>query len=57
MIIELLLIAVVTVILFQIKFQNERIDDMECDLRILVGKHDKHNVFRRRCNKNKNNKG
>ena len=44
MIIELILIAVVAVMLFQIKFQEERLNDMEADLRILVGKNNIHNM-------------
>jgi hypothetical protein len=38
----LILTGVVVVMLFQMKFQNERMDDMEADLRILVGKHNIH---------------
>jgi hypothetical protein len=56
--IDYILIAILTFMTcYEFRKHELRADDMECDLRILVGKHDKHNVLRRGCNKNKNNKG
>ena len=37
-IIELIILIVILIILYKDRKRDERIDDMECDLRILTGK-------------------